>query len=62
MEWMNSFCAEFKRSIEGEVYCDPITREVYSVDASIYEVVPEVIIIPKNNQDILNTIKLPSYI
>lgn len=55
---MNSFCAEFKRSIEGEVYCDPITREVYSVDASIYEVVPEVIIIPKNNQDILNTIKL----
>lgn len=54
---MNSTFTELKKIIEGEVYCDPITREVYSVDASIYEIVPKVVIVPKNNQDILNTIQ-----
>ena len=29
-----------KSQVEGEVYFDEITREIYSTDASIYRIVP----------------------
>ena len=47
---------ELKNSIQGDVLSDPISCRVYSVDASIYEIKPTVIVIPRNNKDILNTI------
>ena len=40
-------------SLEGEVYFDPMTRQVYSVDASIFEIRPMGIAIPKNKNDLI---------
>ena len=53
---MSDLLNDLKRSIEGEVRFDAITRKIYSVDASIYEVEPIGVIIPKNRQDIVNAI------
>lgn len=55
---MNGLISEIKNSIEGEIKSDPISKIAYSVDASIYEVEPAMIVIPKNENDLRQTIKL----
>jgi FAD/FMN-containing dehydrogenase/Fe-S oxidoreductase len=40
------------RSIEGEVRFDPFTRGRYSTDASIYQIEPIGVVLPKHAQDI----------
>lgn len=52
---------ELKNSIQGEVYFDDITRHVYSVDASIFEIEPLGIVIPKSKQDLQQTIELAAH-
>ncbi len=49
---------ELRASIEGEVYDDDVTRCVYSVDASIFEVTPSCIVIPKSKLDLIKAIKV----
>lgn len=49
---------ELKEQIAGEVHFDAIHRKIYSVDASIYEVEPTCIVIPKNKDDIITTLKI----
>ncbi len=55
---MRSLEADLKASIEGEVHFDPITRHVYSVDASIFEIEPMGVIIPKTKQDLQRTAEI----
>lgn len=49
---------ELKAKTSAEVYFDQIHRTVYSVDASIYEIEPIGVVIPRNEQDLLETIKI----
>lgn len=54
----NTLEKELQRAIQGEVRCDAVSRKVYSVDASIYEVEPIVIVLPKTIQDIQTTVRI----
>lgn len=47
-----------KQSIKGEVLSDPISCHIYSVDASIYEIKPQVIVVPIDTDDILQTVAI----
>ncbi len=44
--------AELKRAISGEVRFDKISRALYSTDASVYQIEPLGVAIPKSRQDI----------
>lgn len=44
--------------IEGEVHCSKHFKEFYSLDASSYQVTPRIIVIPKNDKDVINTVKI----
>lgn len=55
---MASFSDDLKAELEGEVYFDPMTRQVYSVDASIFEITPLGVAIPKNQADLTKIVKL----
>lgn len=55
---MTSLEAELKASIEGEIHFDTVTRHVYSVDASIFEIVPAGVVIPKTAADVQRTIEI----
>ena len=44
--------------IEGEVHYSKHFKEFYSLDASSYQVIPKIIVIPKNDEDVINTIKI----
>ncbi|MEX2305875.1 MAG: FAD-linked oxidase C-terminal domain-containing protein, partial [Waddliaceae bacterium] len=44
-------------TFNGKLIKDPITRSVYSVDASIYEVCPEAVYIPESIDDLIQVVK-----
>jgi len=46
------------RELEGEVRFDPFTRGRYATDASIYQIEPIGVVIPKSEADIVRTIEI----
>ncbi len=53
-----TICKKLQKSIEGSVLTKNEFREFYSVDASYYKIIPRIIVIPKNEKDVMNTIKI----
>ncbi len=49
---------ELKTHVDGEVRFDPASRGLYSTDASNYRQVPIGVVIPKSNDDVIETIRI----
>lgn len=49
--------AELRRKLSGEVSFDPLTLHLYSTDASLYEISPIGVITPRNENDIVQTVR-----
>ncbi len=47
-----------KKEIEGEVRFDLLTKKIYSVDASIFEIEPIGVVLPKNREEILAAVRI----
>ncbi len=47
---------KIKRKIKGDVLTDKVTRLLYSTDASIYRIIPQAVVFPKNPEDVLEII------
>src|SRR5690348_3314388 len=47
---------ELTKHLEGEVRFDAASKAIYATDASNYRQVPIGVVIPKNEDDVLNTI------
>ena len=47
-----------KNIVSGDVLWDEEILNYYSVDASSYQVIPKVVVIPKNEQDVINVVKI----
>ncbi|MDA1127826.1 MAG: FAD-binding protein [Chloroflexi bacterium] len=47
-----------KRRVSGEVKFDPFTRVLYSTDASIYQMEPVGVVIPRNVEDVLAVVEI----
>jgi len=46
-----------KENIKGDVYSDELSLGLYSTDASIYKIKPKLVVVPRDEQDVLTTIK-----
>lgn len=57
---MQDIQAALKANIRGDVHFDPMYKKIYSVDASIYEVEPLCIVIPKDKYDVIKTLEIAS--
>ena len=55
---VKSLEAELKKTIEGEVRFDNGSRALYATDASNYRQVPIGVVLPKNENDIIQTINI----
>ena len=55
---MNSVEVQLSKVIQGEVHSKKEFRDFYSVDASSYQIIPKTIVIPENEKDVINTIKI----
>jgi len=45
-------------TVRGDVFSENGFKRFYSVDASLYQIIPKVIVVPKNENDIINTVKI----
>jgi FAD/FMN-containing dehydrogenase len=57
---MEAFLKELKEIFKGEIETDIPTREKYSHDASMFEIVPQAVVAPKDSKDVQSVIKLVS--
>jgi FAD/FMN-containing dehydrogenase/Fe-S oxidoreductase len=48
---------ELTRALSGEVLFDEMTRAIYSTDASLYEVLPLGVVLPRSREDIVQTVR-----
>ncbi len=54
----SGLAARLRHELEGEVIFDAFSRGRYSTDASIYQIEPIGIVVPRNEQDILRAIQI----
>ena len=53
-----SLAARLRRELEGEVLFDPVSRGLYSTDASIYQVEPVGVVVPRTVRDVRTAIEI----
>ena len=53
-----SILKTLQSTIQGDIYSQKEFREFYSVDASSYKIIPKIIVVPKNEKDIINIVKI----
>ena len=53
-----SILKTLQSTIQGDVFFQKEFREFYSVDASSYQIIPKVIVVPKNEKDVINAVKI----
>jgi FAD/FMN-containing dehydrogenase/Fe-S oxidoreductase len=54
----SSFAARLRNELEGEVLFDAFSRGRYSTDASIYQIEPIGVVMPRSEQDIVRAIQI----
>jgi len=57
---LNECAREIQASIEGEVRLDPVSRLLYSTDASIYRFDPLGVVFPRSQGDLAETVRIAS--
>lgn len=50
--------AALARQLDGEVRFDQISQALYSTDASVYQILPLGVVIPKNRDDVIRTVQI----
>ena len=55
---MNDLHAELSRRLEGEVRFDKVTRQLYSTDASMYQMEPVGVVVPRHEGDLDAAVEL----
>jgi FAD/FMN-containing dehydrogenase/Fe-S oxidoreductase len=51
---------ELESQIEGEVRFDAVSRALYSTDASVYQIHPLGVVVPKSREDLLRIVRIAS--
>ena len=54
----STLAARLRKELEGEVMFDAFSRGRYSTDASIYQIEPIGVVVPRNQQDIVRAIQI----
>jgi FAD/FMN-containing dehydrogenase len=55
---MDDLIRDLRKRVAGEVRFDPMTKVLYSTDASIYEIEPLGVVIPRTTDDALATVEV----
>ena len=50
--------AQLRREVEGEILFDAFSRGRYSTDASMYQIEPIGVVVPRHKQDVLCAIQI----
>ncbi|HEY5624751.1 MAG TPA: FAD-binding oxidoreductase, partial [Gammaproteobacteria bacterium] len=50
--------SQLSRELEGEVYFDLLSRGRYATDASMYQIIPRGVVVPRSHEDVLATLQI----
>ncbi|MCC7291104.1 MAG: FAD-binding protein [Phycisphaerales bacterium] len=53
-----AIAARLREALRGDVRFDPLHRTLYATDASIYEIVPQGVVMPKDGEDVVRLVRL----
>ena len=48
---------DLERQLEGEVRFDRVSRALYSTDASVYQIEPLGVVVPRSREDLIRTVR-----
>ncbi|MBV8829931.1 MAG: FAD-binding oxidoreductase, partial [Acidobacteriaceae bacterium] len=54
----NALRRELESQIEGEVRFDTLSRALYATDASVYQIMPTGVVVPRNRTDIIRSVEI----
>ena len=54
----NALKQDLERSIAGEVRFDAVSRALYSTDASVYQIEPLGVVVPRTRDDMVQAVKI----
>ncbi len=49
---------DLKSGVRGEVHLEPVWRGIYATDASIYQIEPMAVVVPRDRADVLHALKV----
>ena len=55
---MTALQHELERQVEGEVRFDMVSRVLYSTDASVYQIQPQGVVIPRSRDDLVRVVRI----
>jgi FAD/FMN-containing dehydrogenase/Fe-S oxidoreductase len=55
---VQAFRRELEAGIAGEVRFDEVSRALYSTDASVYQIEPLAVVIPKSREDVIHAVRV----
>lgn len=58
---MSSILSNFRQKLDGEAVVDTHTRDFFSTDGGIFKVEPKLVIYPRTENDVVETVKFSSY-
>ena len=58
---MKSIPRNLSSLLSGELTCAENTREYFSTDGSIFKINPKIIVYPRNEEDVINTVRYLSW-
>ncbi len=58
MNYLQNLFKELQPTFEGEILHDEYSRGMYATDASIYQITPQLIVLPKSNEDVKLAIRV----
>ena len=55
---MDDLQRDLERVIEGEVRFDRVSRALYSTDASVYQIEPQAVVLPRSRDDVVRLVRI----
>ncbi len=55
---MDRFYSALQSTLRGDIYIDPVTRGVYATDASLFQILPKCVVVPRDANDVVASIRL----
>jgi FAD/FMN-containing dehydrogenase len=55
---LDALRADLERHISGEVRFDSVSRALYSTDASVYQIEPLCVVVPRGREDVVQTVQI----
>ena len=59
---LKDFERKLRSCIKGDVSFDKVTLDIYATDASIYQITPVAVVLPRDQADVIAAVRRPVFL